>query len=605
MKNTVLTLSPRRIKTLILDKNSYIGPLKDVNDKLHEKDDKKSNIMNSFFANVGKELALALGDCEGEMIEHFHRVTPTCSEINIDFELFTNSFKKAIKVGKAAGADLISAKDLKINESASSIGLFQVLRKCIENCKYPTEWKTAKVCSVYKNKGSKKDCSNYRPISLLSLPSKVFEHYICLQIKDHLNLHNLQNDHQWGFREKRSAEDLLLHLTETWRRAIDQNKVVGVLFIDLKKAFDSISHDVLDQKLKAAGLSGDMYNFIQSYLSERSQFTVINGTSSSTSPVEYGVPQGSLIGPVAFTINVEDMPSSTNSHLELLADDSTLFEIGDSVDNVIVSLQREIQNFNRYATKNSLTIHPDKCKILIMSRVRMIGPLPPVTLNGTTIEIVKQTKCLGLIIDDDLTWSAHVDWICKRFYSKLKKLYRMRSLSPSTLETIYNQGILPSVLYGIIIWGNCAPNIMSNVEKTHLRAARYIKRIKKRIPDHEVLSKAKWRSISHYYKRRIACCAYKIYKEQCSPLLFGLIDKCVSKKKNRNNWRINVPSSKYVDYKRSFRIRVVTIWNNLSTELKACDSYDSFKEALKKSDILDRINFGAIGVARDLDFIYY
>eukprot|EP00111_Clytia_hemisphaerica_P004320 TCONS_00012327-protein len=244
--------------------------------------------MNSFFANVGKELALALDDWEGQLIEHFHRVTPTVSEINVDFELFTKSLKKAIKVGKAAGADLISAKDLKINESASSIGLIQVLRKCIEHCKYPTEWKTAKVCSVYKNKGSKKDCSNYKPISLLSLPSKVIEHYVCSQIKDHLNVHNLQNDHQWGFREKRSSEDLLLHLTETWRKAIDQNKVVGVLFIDLKKAFDSISHDVLHQKFKASGLCGDIYNFIHNYLSERSQFTVINGKSSTTCPVEYG-----------------------------------------------------------------------------------------------------------------------------------------------------------------------------------------------------------------------------------------------------------------------------------------------------------------------------
>ena len=143
---------------------------------------------------------------------------------------------------------------------------------------------------------------------------------------------------------------------------------------------------------------------------------------------------------------------------------------------------------------------------------------------------------------------------------------------------------------------------MENIEKIHIKAARYIKRIRKRVPDNQVLTKAKWHSILHYYKRRIACCAYKIYNELCSPLLLNLIDKSDSKRKNRNDWRLTKTSFKYVAYKRSFRIRVVTIWNNLTPDLKAHRSYDSFKEALKKSDILDRINFG---VARDLDYIYY
>ena len=109
----------------------------------------------------------------------------------------------------------------------------------------------AKVAAVFK-KGSKSECTNYQPISLLSVPSKVIEHLLCSQLKSHLLEHNLQNEHQWGFRPKRSTEDALLYMTEKWRKAIDSGKVVGILFIDFKKAFDSVSHQILLNSFKYA-----------------------------------------------------------------------------------------------------------------------------------------------------------------------------------------------------------------------------------------------------------------------------------------------------------------------------------------------------------------
>ena len=142
-----------------------------------------------------------------------------------------------------------------------------------------------------RKKGSKSECINYRPISLLSVASKVIEHLLCSQLKSHLLEHNLQNEHQWGFRLKRSTEDALLYLTEKWRKAINSGKVV-ILLIDFKKAFDSVSHQILLKKLSAFGVSGDFLSYLESYLLDRKQSTTVNGAISNVANVEYGIPQG-------------------------------------------------------------------------------------------------------------------------------------------------------------------------------------------------------------------------------------------------------------------------------------------------------------------------
>ena len=154
-----------------------------------------------------------------------------------------------------------------------------------------------------------------------------------------------------------------------------------------------------------------------------------------------------------------------------------------------------------YAERNSLTIHPGKCKVLILSKKRFIGPFPKLDLCGKSLDIVSSTKCLGVDIDDELKWDVHTTKIAKRFSTKVKKMYQMREMPKSTLCSIYFQGILPSILYGILIWGNCSPSSMANIERIHIRAARFIHRMKKSIPDSAVLDLVKWKSIMFYYKR--------------------------------------------------------------------------------------------------------
>ena len=588
-------------------KTQKIGPLWDHrNNSIVTKNTEKANLLNDFFANVGKNLATV--DTTNESLNnHIYRVSPTIDHIILDQVSITKSFRAAVKPGKACGDDDITPSDLKLNEEVSIEGLKRVAQRSIETGKFPTCWKKAKVTAIFK-KGNKSDCSNYRPISLLSVPSKVIEHLVCSQLKVHLLEHNLQNEHQWGFRPIRSTEDALLYMTEKWRKAIDSGKVVGVLFIDFKKAFDSVSHQILLKKFSACGISGDFLSYLENYLQNRKQITSVNGAHSNVANVDYGVPQGSLIGPPSFSINVNDMQDNLDCDLDQFADDSTIHVCSDTVDNVITSLQRNAAKIQNYASKNSLTIHNDKCEVIIISKQRFIGPLPKIEINGKDIAVVQSSKCLGIAIDQDLSWETHVEIISKNFSGKIKKLFQMRSIPKTTLLAIYHQGILPSVLYGISIWGNCSPSVMKNLEKIHNRAARFIHRVKKSVPDNLVLQQTGWIPLTTYYKRALACKTYKIINKLSPPLLEDLVTKSTSIRTTRNSLKIDPPPFRYVDYKRSFRYRAAHIWNNIPISVREQKSYGAFKSGLKKSDALEKVIFtkNYAGKAPNYkDYIYY
>ena len=571
-------------------KKQHTGPLKSET-KIITRDTDKADLLNKFFADIGKKLATPSTVDGGprDMNSYIYRISPSVSEINLSTELLKKSFEAAVRVGKACGPDNITAKDLKLHPNCSITGLEKVVRCSLISGKFPTQWKISKVTAIHK-KGSKTDCSNFRPISLLSVPSKIVEHLICSQMVEHLTEHNLQTEHQWGFRSHRSTEDALLHMTEKWRRALDSGLVVGVLFIDFRKAFDTVSHQILLKKLSACGISGNFLEYVENYLTNRKQYTVVNGMSSTLADVKFGVPQGSHIGPTSFSVNVNDMCDCIDCDMDQFADDSTAHTIGSNVDKVLADLSTSANQIETYTKRNSVTIHPEKCEILILSRKKFIGPLRNVEIGGRNIEIVKSSKCLGVILDKELKWTEHVTTACKRFSQKVKKLYQMRSMPKTTLLSIYNQGILPSVLYAIVIWGNCSPSLMLTIEKVHIRAARFVFRLKKSIPDNEVLQTVNWKQITHYYKRTLANKAFKIYNNLTSPLLAELMKKS-NFRATRNAFKIDVPSFKYVDFKKSFQYRIAIIWNNIPNKIRE-KSYESFKNDIKKNPtVLDKISF--------------
>ena len=205
------------------------------------------------------------------------------------------------------------------HEFHTAIGM--ISRMSFQSKTYQSQWKVRKVKTVDK-KGKKDDCGNYRPLSMLSISSRITESAICDELDKHLQTVLL--DIQWGYRKGKPSETMLLYLSETWKRNIDSGKVVGVILIDFRKAFDTVNHNILHQKMKNCGLKGTLLEWLKSYLTDRSQYVELNGKKSKVTIIEYGVPQGSLLGPRLFLVYVNDMSGCvTVGELHLYADDTT------------------------------------------------------------------------------------------------------------------------------------------------------------------------------------------------------------------------------------------------------------------------------------------
>ena len=379
-----------------------------------------------------------------------------------------------------------------------------------------------------------------------------------------------------------------------------------MIYIDFQKAFDCVNHEILSYKLRASGLSGALHDWIIDYLSNRKQFVKVNGVSSNLMDIDTGVPQGSLLGPRLYSIYSNNLSSySTNANVEMFADDTTAFIIGDSVDEVLFCIQKSIIDLDNSAKSNCMTIHPAKTELMLLSRSNFIGPLQNISLGPNQLNFVTKSTSLGVQIDNKLAWSYHIKSLCKRFRARLKKLKHLKGLDNNTLETIYFKGILPSVTYSISVWGSS--NSLHALEDIHIRAARFIHNITDSIPKVGVLDKAKWQPISYIYKKRMACIAYQAYYNQAPDSINNLFIKHCPPRSLRDNLKFEIqrPNSNF--RRDSISHRACNLWNNLPVSIKNKPNLGSFKSALRnQSKAINKIFFnGTVGTNKDIDTFLY
>ena len=344
-----------------------------------------------------------------------------------------------LKLRKSTGLDGIPSSMLRIASPVIALPVCSIINTSISTCSIPSVWKKALVKPLHKG-GSKDTLANYRPISLLPVTSKVLEAVVRDQVTSHLQGHNLLSPWQSGFRPGHSTTTTLLHVTSEWYSALDQGFVVGAVFLDIAKAFDTVNHTLLLSRLANLGFDPATCEWFCCYLRDRHQCTAIDDNCSEEAVVTSGVPQGSVLGPLLFSLFVNSLPT----HLEgvstvMFADDTTLYVIGHSTTEISAKLSCALASAHKWLLESGLHLNAakTKCMLIHSCRRRSLPPLE-IQLNGTSIQQVQSYKYLGVVISDTLSWSQHIDLVRSRAAKGIGLLCRLSWYLPKqALCTMY------------------------------------------------------------------------------------------------------------------------------------------------------------------------
>ena len=352
---------------------------------------------------------------------------------------------------------------------------------------------------------------NYRPISLLSIVSKIIEKFVQKTFYSYLLQNNFFCNNQFGFRPGHSCEIALQCMTDDWAAEVDKGNLCGLGFVDMRKAFDSVNHCVLLKKLKISGCSDKALKWFKSYLCYLLKYTVIDGKNSSRRSVASGGPQGSVLGPLLFTIYLNDIPSRVKTgKMFMFADDATIFVSGPSVESVQSQLTQAMQEVHEWTVNNKLILNTKKTKVMLLGSRQKLQRLENrdlhIVINNNEVECVTQTKCLGVVIDNTLSFKIHAESIVKPMKQKLGMIRR-----------VYWGFVMPRAMYCSTVFSSKSEgnyNTINNFCWVNLgRAAYIVSGSTWQIPSDQVMRDLGWRTLKEMFDKSIACMMYKCMRK--------------------------------------------------------------------------------------------
>ena len=396
--------------------------------------------------------------------------------------------------------------------------------------------------------------------------------------------HNILYKFQFGFRKSHSTSHAIISMVEKVNNALDSGNILIGVFLDLKKAFDTVNHTILLDKLFRYGVRGKTLNWFKSYLTNIKQFVNFQGTESLTEYVTCGVPQESILGPLLFIIYINDLPNVTNKLFPILfADDTTLLIEGSNIHDIITSLNNELNSLNVWLGANKLSINVSKTHYMVFHRARRKNNNHNnIFLNNSILTKVNYTKCLGIIVDNKLNWINHISYIKNKIAKGMGILLKARKvLNKKVLLQLYHSFVFPYLIYCSEVWGTASDIHLQSLIKLQKKIVRIINLSPYNSPTKIIFQQLNILPFKKLVFQRLALQMFK-YEFGIIPLaLHNLFEKNSSVHtyytRHRNKLRPALAKHAYRD--KDFRFISVHVWNYVCDNIIIDVSFLSFKKS--------------------------
>jgi hypothetical protein len=548
---------------------------------------KIASLFNNFFINIGKSLSDNIPSSNRSAMSYLtshHNASLFLNPIN------RNELIKVIndlKTNSSCGPDDVSPKVVKFCHSSLIDVFLHIFNLSFSQGVFPSDLKIAKVIPLFKG-GDSSAFNNYRPISVLSVFSKLLERLFYNRLYNFLSQNNILYEYQFGFRKSFSTQLALSLLLDKISHALDNGEFVVGVFLDFSKAFDTVNHDILFDKLFHYGIRGIPLCWLKSYLKDRKQYVIYNGAVSPLQRISCGVPQGSVLGPLLFLLYINDLPHiCNNAFMYMFADDSNLFMTDNNLRRIENTLNNELSLLSEWLKSNKLSLNIKKTHFMLFHPGRKKPPFNlNISIDNNPIDSVKHTKFLGVILDSHLSFKEHVSYMKSKISKNMGIIYRAKKFLPQDcLVSLYYSFIYPYLTYCVCVWGNAGISTISPIISLQNRAVKTIVSASKLSSPDPIYKKLNILKFQDIYKMQVLLFIYKFRNNILPPICntFFTVNSSIHDHRTRQHNDFHPPLCRTETRKKSLQYSGCILWNNLDKSFKTVyGSLNLFKNAIKK-----------------------